>query len=217
MNDPPPSESLPVASPPAGRRAGLTAGVAAVATPIVIATAWRGLDPVVHLPDVDAPSLVGVRGVLDALLGLWGVAVLLAMVGSLPNGRRAVVGVLAPLLVHLVPLHLLKWAVGRARPRLDLGPNVLRPFEGLKDFDSFPSGHAAATLLVAILLGLYFPRYRWVFYVAAVLVGVERVINRWHYPSDVLAGYALGAATAWVFYRGLGPAWYRPDLSAPSR
>lgn len=157
-------------------------------------------------------ALQRARDVLDALLGLGGIAVMLAILGSLPNGRRAAAGFLIGLIAQAIPLHLLKWAVGRARPNAGLGPYTFRPFESFRDYDSFPSGHAAATLLVAILLGWYFPRYRWVFYTVALLVGLERVLNGWHYPSDVLAGYLLGGLVAWACYRTLGPRYYRCGL-----
>ena len=68
----------------------------------------------------------------------------------------------------------------------------------------FPSGHATAAAAffgaVAILAGALPPRAcLWVRALATVmivLVGIARVILRAHWPSDVLAGIALGLALA---------------------
>lgn len=85
---------------------------------------------------------------------------------------------------------LLKYLVGRPRPEnVSLG---------------FPSGHATAAAAffgaVMILAGALPPRAcAWVRTTAAVmivLVGLARVILRAHWPSDVLAGIALGLALA---------------------
>jgi undecaprenyl-diphosphatase len=69
---------------------------------------------------------------------------------------------------------------------------------------SFPSGHATA--LFAIAMAIYFYNKKlgyWLFAVAAV-VSVARVIAGVHYPSDILAGAAVGIITAWLMERFLG-------------
>jgi membrane-associated phospholipid phosphatase len=106
--------------------------------------------------------------------------------------------VIAPLLEWVV-----KHLVGRQRPE-DVSL-------------SFPSGHstAAAAFFGAVLLlaDALPPRVRAVVRVLAVvmivLVGVARVMLRAHWPSDVLAGTALGLALAagagWLAtYHGAG-------------
>jgi undecaprenyl-diphosphatase len=84
----------------------------------------------------------------------------------------------------------LKRLIGRARPEdVSLG---------------FPSGHSTASAAffgaVIFLAGALPPGVRgWVRGLAAVmivLVGLARVILRAHWPSDVLAGIALGLALA---------------------
>lgn len=84
----------------------------------------------------------------------------------------------------------LKYLVGRPRPEdVSLG---------------FPSGHSTAAAAffgaVIFLAGALPPRLRpWVRILSVlmiVLVGMARVILRAHWPSDVLAGIALGLALA---------------------
>ncbi|ADH64974.1 phosphoesterase PA-phosphatase related protein [Allomeiothermus silvanus DSM 9946] len=78
---------------------------------------------------------------------------------------------------------------------------------------SFPSGHTMASL--ALVLALYtllaprFPRAaRWVLALGlpwALLVGLSRLYLQVHYPSDVLAGWAL--SVLWVIGVGLWYCW----------
>jgi HAD superfamily hydrolase (TIGR01662 family) len=67
---------------------------------------------------------------------------------------------------------------------------------------SFPSGHtfAATALCTALVLIAWPTRWRWPVLaggsVFAFAMGVSRVVISFHYPSDVAAAWALGAAVA---------------------
>ena len=65
---------------------------------------------------------------------------------------------------------------------------------------SFPSGHSASIFALATVLALNYPRWRWVFWLVASLVGVSRVVVGAHYPLDVLAGSAIGFGTASLYF-----------------
>lgn len=115
-----------------------------------------------------------------------------------PAGATATAFLLLPLLVNLI-----KSGVARTRPTIDL-------YAGADGF-SFPSGHAANSALiygaiaVLVLRSLTGPT-RWIATAAlallAVLIAASRVYVGAHWPSDALAGLALGGllltGLAWV-------------------
>jgi membrane-associated phospholipid phosphatase len=64
--------------------------------------------------------------------------------------------------------------------------------------NSFPSGHMAITAALAIATALAFPRLRTALWAYVVAVAFTRVLFGAHFPLDVLAGTALGVASALV-------------------
>lgn len=82
----------------------------------------------------------------------------------------------------------IKLAVRRPRPMLpDLPPLVATPTQL-----SFPSAHATSSLAAARAYGGLAPAPA--LYAAAISMALSRVWLGVHYPSDVLAGGALGVA-----------------------
>lgn len=80
-----------------------------------------------------------------------------------------------------------------------------RPFERVEgvrahvrppDRFSFPSGHTSAAALACVLVGTLVPAALVPLAVWAAAVGASRIYLGVHYPSDVLAGAALGAFAA---------------------
>jgi membrane-associated phospholipid phosphatase len=67
---------------------------------------------------------------------------------------------------------------------------------------SFPSGHSASVVALAIALGLIIPRGKGLFLMLAALACLQRACFMAHWPSDVFAGAALGSlSVVLVYYR----------------
>lgn len=89
---------------------------------------------------------------------------------------------------------LLKMLFAKARPIL-LKNDDIYGFTWLHvhpDYNSFPSGHTTTAFTVATVFALMFPRYTLPIYLTALFVGLSRIGNWWHYPSDVVAGALCG-------------------------
>lgn len=89
---------------------------------------------------------------------------------------------------------LLKPGLARRRP-----PEVLPSFSSViqaSDKFSFPSGHAMASMLLASVVALHAGALAWPLFVWAAAVAASRVLLGVHFPTDVIAGAALGAAIA---------------------
>lgn len=101
------------------------------------------------------------------------------------------------------------------------GPKRPRAVEVMNP--SFPSGHAMLSAVVFLTIGVlsahFAQRKRVKVYVmaaaisVALLIGLTRVYLGVHWPSDVLAGWSLGAAWAlacWLAARALELRWRTP-------
>ena len=107
---------------------------------------------------------------------------------------------------------IIKWTAGRLRPFKAKGhPDELFPFQfdpfiggisGLFNVGNvcFPSGHAALAFATAQMLAMLIPRWRWLFYAGASLVGLERVLENAHWVSDVVAAALLGVVGAKIVW-----------------
>jgi membrane-associated phospholipid phosphatase len=92
-----------------------------------------------------------------------------------------------------------KVAVGRERPLIEEHPPLARAPTKL----SFPSAHATSSVAAATAIGRVEPRAWPAAFGLAAAICVGRPYLGMHYPSDVLAGAALGAALG-TLVPGLG-------------
>jgi undecaprenyl-diphosphatase len=98
----------------------------------------------------------------------------------------------ALVLSHCI-VQLVKRTVGRPRPSHSVH---CRALVDEPDQFSFPSGHSAAAMSVAVVYAMAFPSLAIVLIPLAMLVGASRVCLGVHYPGDVLIGQLIAALTA---------------------
>ena len=98
---------------------------------------------------------------------------------------------------------IVKYAVGRARPELWLGPSA----HVRASATSFPSGHTVGAFALAFVI--VFASRNLPLRVAAILlaiaVGLSRILAFRHWTSDVLASALIGVAVAWATTRSVIP------------
>ena len=115
--------------------------------------------------------------------------------------RLLVTYVITQLVFALALVRVIKVVVGRGRPGDE--PEFLFWSFSFRH-NSFPSGHSADAFVSGMFLFylLKHSKYstcRYVPIVYACLVGSFRVLSNAHYPSDVVAGMAIGIMGAWYF------------------
>jgi undecaprenyl-diphosphatase len=139
-----------------------------------------------------APAAEGAVGAL-ANSGEWGAiwaaAGLTAAAFDPPRRSRWLRAAAVP--VAAIGLnYAVKLAVRRPRPQLP----GLPPLSGAPSSLSFPSAHATSSFAAATAMGRIAPSKRVALLAAATAMAATRPYLGMHYPSDVVAGAALGIA-----------------------
>jgi undecaprenyl-diphosphatase len=88
----------------------------------------------------------------------------------------------------------LKRTTSRPRPCSVL--SVIKQHGPTLDQFSFPSGHTLHAVAFTLVIYYHFPDSVWVLVPFTLLVAISRPLLGLHYPSDVLAGAAMGALIA---------------------
>ena len=138
-----------------------------------------------HAPGVERVA----KGIAAA--GEWGAvwaAIGLSAAAFDPPRRRHWLGTAALAPAAIGVNFAVKLAVRRQRPKLD----GLPPLGGAPTSLSLPSAHATASFAAATAMSRIAPRRRPVLYAGAAMMGLTRPYLGMHYPSDVVAGAALG-------------------------
>jgi len=152
-----------------------------------------------HHDSVEDPLLFYVN-VSEALFAATLVIIFLAARGPRwADWRRAAVAAIASAGVGLLAAKVISELVDRARPFV-AEPHQVHLFTAHAADPGFPSDHATAAFAIAVAILLRKRSWGWVALGFATLLAVGRVGLGVHYPSDVLAGAALGAAAALLLW-----------------
>jgi undecaprenyl-diphosphatase len=113
--------------------------------------------------------------------------------------RRATLAAVLSAGLALAIAKVISELVDRARPFV-ADPHGVHLFAAHAPDPGFPSDHATAAFAIAVAILLRKRGWGIFALVAATVLAVGRVALGVHYPSDVLAGAALGAAAALVLW-----------------
>lgn len=145
---------------------------------------------------------------------LWFATAAAVAASRTPRARRAAARGITSLSLASFAINTIgKRTVRRARPVLDPVP-LGRQLKRQPITTSFPSGHAASAAAFATGVALESPAWGAVVAPIAFSVAASRVYTGVHFPSDVLAGAALGACAAFAV-RGMVPT--RGQIVPPAR
>lgn len=114
-------------------------------------------------------------------------------------------GFLAAILARFGFTELIRLFLNRPRPFVENHINLLLNHSASS---SFPSGHAAFFFALSTVVLLYNkkvhprPKFWWgaglLFFLASFLISISRVFVGIHWPSDILAGAAIGIFSGWL-------------------
>lgn len=131
---------------------------------------------------------------------LWcGAAAAMAWLGGARGRGAAAAGLVALAAAQLVSNGLCKQLADRPRPPKKWFPHD--EVDDRPDSSSFPSGHTAAAVAFTAAVTPAWPAAGAACATPAAMVALERVQSGAHYPSDVVAGAAIGLAVAWLTRR----------------
>lgn len=133
----------------------------------------------------------------------------LIVIGLIGRNRRLTRAGVRMLIAHELATtmkNFVKKRVNRTRPRSARDEDEQKPKPGRsteKEETSFPSGHSAGAVAAARAFAAEYPEHKVPALTAAGLVAVAQIPRCAHYPTDVGAGIAIGAAAE----AAVGLAW----------
>jgi undecaprenyl-diphosphatase len=148
---------------------------------------------------VEDPLLFYVNASEALFVATLAIVFLAARGPRLADWRRAAVAAVASAGLGLLAAKVIAEAVDRARPFV-AEPQQVHLFAAHAADPGFPSDHATAAFAIAVAIMLRKRSWGWVALGFATVLAIGRVGLGVHYPTDVLAGAALGAAAALLLW-----------------
>jgi len=133
--------------------------------------------------------------------GLFWLGLAFAMwIGGAHYGRAMAIFMPVTVWVTLAVNYAVKEKLRRERPVSS--ESGLEPLVGVPASKSFPSSHAAMSFAAATVFTYFQPSFWYFFYALALVMSWSRVYAGVHYPSDVVAGAAVGLVMGglWVLF-----------------
>lgn len=153
------------------------------------------LMPVIHIPD----PLIVIADTVFVIIGS------LALFGRMLSKHETAAFLASISVIFAVTIKdLLKFVFGRTWPEtwVQNNPSFIRDgvygfnfMHGGVAYQSFPSGHMTAACAIIAVLWIWYPRLRWAYAVAALIVGAGLVGGNFHFLSDVIAGAFVGISS----------------------
>ncbi len=92
---------------------------------------------------------------------------------------------------------------------LKLAFNAQRPFEAMANVKplfmpldhAFPSGHATFFSALAFSIFFFHKKAGYIFMFFALVIGAARIVAGVHFPVDIVGGYILGFAVAFILHQ----------------
>ena len=112
-----------------------------------------------------------------------------------PQQRNRWLAAAAAAPISILVNYAIKLTIGRERPVIDDHPPLARAPSKL----SFPSAHSTSSVAAAVVIGRVSPSARPVVYALAGAICIGRPYLGMHYPSDVMAGAALGSLLGRIY------------------
>ncbi len=115
-----------------------------------------------------------------------------------PTGGSAAARMIGVGLVDLLLYKIVKRWIARPRP-FRSGEGFRECTRSLDEY-SFPSGHTLHSVAFSFILTAYYPASAIFVWPMTLLIAASRIILGLHYPSDVIVGGLIGAATAAISF-----------------
>ena len=117
------------------------------------------------------------------------------------GGKRGritlIILIITTILIDAISAQIIKPFIGRIRPSHAMPEmiNLLVPPGGKF---SFVSNHSSNTFGLSVILGYFYPAWKWKVTALAFIIAFSRVYVGVHYPADIFFGGLFGYGTAWI-------------------